>query len=48
MAEVYGSNTNHWNIGMAECQRRIMEMVKEAKAQAGIPDCQPLDALVSI
>ncbi|XP_030369506.1 N-acetyl-D-glucosamine kinase [Scaptodrosophila lebanonensis] len=32
-----GLGTNHWMIGIAECARRIADMVERAKGEAGIP-----------
>lgn len=45
LVELSGPNTNHWAIGMEECQRRIADMVNDAKTQAGMPLSQPLAAL---
>lgn len=46
LSQVTGLNTNHWMIGMAECQRRIAQMVQDAKKEAGIPNSHPLSVLV--
>lgn len=45
LTRVSGPDTNHWTIGMSQCQKRIADMVSRAKAQAGIPVSQPLYAL---
>ncbi|XP_075147845.1 N-acetylglucosamine kinase [Haematobia irritans] len=35
-ATTTGLGTNHWNVGIAECARRIADMVERAKTDAGI------------
>lgn len=45
LVELSGPNTNHWGVGMEECQRRIAVMVNDAKAQAGLSVERPLAAL---
>lgn len=34
---VSGPHTNHWIIGIAECARRLAELVDRAKAEAKVP-----------
>jgi len=45
LVQVDGPGTNHWLLGMEECQKRINEMVKEAKGKAKLPLQKPLSAL---
>lgn len=45
ITRVTGPDTNHWTIGMLECQKRVAEMVSRAKLQAGIAETQTLYAL---
>ncbi|XP_068155015.1 N-acetyl-D-glucosamine kinase [Drosophila tropicalis] len=40
-----GLGTNHWGIGIAECARRIADMVERAKEEANIPKDTPLTSL---
>ncbi|XP_046382432.1 N-acetyl-D-glucosamine kinase [Ischnura elegans] len=40
-----GPGTNHWALGMEECQRRIHAMVLEAKKEAKLPEDKPLTVL---
>ncbi|CAG9794919.1 unnamed protein product [Diatraea saccharalis] len=40
-----GQGTNHWTLGIDGCADRILEMVREAKENAGIPQDKPLDSL---
>uniref|UniRef100_A0A1B6EFK7 N-acetyl-D-glucosamine kinase n=1 Tax=Clastoptera arizonana TaxID=38151 RepID=A0A1B6EFK7_9HEMI len=37
VAEMEGLDTNHWQIGMTECLKRINDLVQEAKKRAHIP-----------
>ncbi|KAE8748360.1 hypothetical protein FOCC_FOCC004996 [Frankliniella occidentalis] len=45
LTELSGPNTNHWGIGMEECQDRIANMVNDAKARIGLDLGTPLAAL---
>lgn len=45
VANVTGPSTNHWQIGILECARRIADMVAEAKQSAGLADDVPLRTL---
>lgn len=47
VAKVKGPCTNHYLVGIPECQKRIAEMVKEIKQKVGIPQEYPITALVS-
>jgi len=38
-------STNHWLVGMEECQNRICQLVQHAKKQAGLDADRPLAAL---
>lgn len=40
-----GPGSNHWVLGIDECCDRIIRMLHQAKADAGIPIDQPLDSL---
>ncbi|XP_037951168.1 N-acetyl-D-glucosamine kinase [Teleopsis dalmanni] len=40
-----GLGTNHWMVGIAECARRIADMVERAKNDAGIPQETRLTSL---
>lgn len=42
-----GPGTNHHQLGMAECRKRIADMTNRAKRHAGISEETPLSALVS-
>lgn len=42
-----GPGTNHWALGIDECAKRVIDMVRLAKQDAGIPSDQPLNSLVS-
>ncbi|XP_073815514.1 N-acetylglucosamine kinase [Musca autumnalis] len=44
-ATTTGLGTNHWHIGMAECARRLADMVERAKIDAGIPEETRLTSL---
>ncbi|KAF4528656.1 hypothetical protein B566_EDAN016603 [Ephemera danica] len=45
LIEMEGPGTNHWLLGMEECQRRIHAMVQDAKQRAALPPESPLAAL---
>ncbi|KAJ9592034.1 hypothetical protein L9F63_001413, partial [Diploptera punctata] len=45
LVDMKGPGTNHWMLGMEECQKRINEMVEEAKTKAQLPLDKPLNAL---
>lgn len=45
LAQVAGPGTNHWILGMEECQKRINKMVEQAKHEAKLPSQKPLSAL---
>lgn len=45
LVQVHGQGTNHWLLGMEECQKRINNMVEKAKCQAQLPLQEPLSAL---
>lgn len=45
LAIVGGPHTNHWIVGIAECARRLAELVERAKAEANIPQTVPLKSL---
>jgi hypothetical protein len=47
IATATGPGTNHHMTGMAECQKRIADMVNSARLKAKMGFHQPLDALVS-
>ncbi|KAL0811186.1 hypothetical protein ABMA28_009617 [Loxostege sticticalis] len=40
-----GPGTNHWTLGIEACANRIVEMLKAAKINAGLPIDRPLDSL---
>lgn len=40
-----GLGTNHWTLGIEGCADRVLEMVRQAKDNAGIPQDRPLDSL---
>lgn len=46
ISRVEGPSTNHYQLGMTECRKRIAEMTNRAKREAGIPEDTPLSALV--
>jgi len=37
LIELQGPSTNHWLVGMTECQNRIQSMIKEAIEKVGLP-----------
>nr|CAD7602260.1 unnamed protein product [Timema genevievae] len=45
LVECSGPGTNHWILGMEECQKRIHNMVDQAKKEAGVPIDEPLTIL---
>lgn len=45
LVQCKGPGTNHWALGMDECQRRISSMVTEAKKAAALPEEKPLTVL---
>ncbi|XP_064102218.1 N-acetyl-D-glucosamine kinase-like isoform X1 [Macrobrachium nipponense] len=45
VAELEGPSTNHWLIGMTECQSRIRQLVDDAKQMAGLPQDTTLEGL---
>ncbi|XP_021931116.1 N-acetyl-D-glucosamine kinase isoform X2 [Zootermopsis nevadensis] len=45
LVQVAGPHTNHWVLGMEECQKRINKMVEQAKYEANVPLQKPLNAL---
>lgn len=45
VASVSGPGTNHWQLGIPECAKRIAEMVNDAKEKANIPLSLELDSL---
>ncbi|XP_042885225.1 N-acetyl-D-glucosamine kinase-like isoform X1 [Penaeus japonicus] len=45
VAELEGPSTNHWLIGMSECQARIKQLVDDAKEMAGLPQDTTLEGL---
>ncbi|GFG31290.1 hypothetical protein Cfor_12855 [Coptotermes formosanus] len=45
LVQVAGPGTNHWILGMEECQKRINNMVEQAKYEAKLPLQKPLNAL---
>lgn len=45
LVELQGPCTNHWLIGMDECQNRVHAMIQEGKKKAGLPEDLSLKAL---
>ncbi|KAJ4451032.1 hypothetical protein ANN_02468, partial [Periplaneta americana] len=45
LVQVAGPGTNHWILGMEECQKRINKMVEQAKCEANLPLEKPLNSL---
>lgn len=45
VAIVEGPHTNHWNVGIVECARRLADLVQRAKQEANIPQSLPLRSL---
>lgn len=45
MAKVTGPGTNHWQVGISECAKRIAEIVAKGKSEANIPQTLKLKSL---
>lgn len=46
VGQASGDSTNHYLLGMKECQRRIADLIDQSKKAAGIPKKTKLHALV--